>query len=321
MPWRNAKPASRLLRATVAMMATLGPAHAQQSSCGLENRFERPDEQGRSTVVVYASRTASASGGGAVAFITPLKVNTDGTRISYKVDDPRANATAINDIRNAFNNPRRPISDFEALANSDWKPTSDVWKVLSPRIIERDRRPGTAGRPCVDAEGYLVSMTAVGTTATSSAHEGDCDQAKWLDALTVPSIVLPKSTSKHPSQFLNLGASLRSVAIVMNLAHPQRMAFGLVGDTGPVDELGEASVAMNRDLNGLPSTDNPKNHSDANARFQAGRSMVLLLTGKDNVVPFPLTESNVVAFAKQRFESWGGLPRLSLCRHELGGGN
>jgi hypothetical protein len=48
----------------------------------------------------------------------------------------------------------------------------------------------------VSTNNYLVSMTAVGSVADAAKRAGNCDQSKWIDALTVPAFVLPKSTQK-----------------------------------------------------------------------------------------------------------------------------
>ena len=100
------------------------------------------------------------------ARVPGVKVNTDGTRISYNADDPRAQTKAINDIRNAYRNPSHPIQDFEKIRDAGWQPTSKVWDVLSSAIIEKDKRPGKEGLPCLDEKNYLVSMTAIRATAS-----------------------------------------------------------------------------------------------------------------------------------------------------------
>jgi hypothetical protein len=301
-----------------AAVASSTPVAAQNAACGFHRAFARPDQGGLGTIWVYEGDASSAVGNEKpLVFVSPLKVNTDGTRISYKVDDPRAKNGAINDIRNAYRDPSRPISDFEAIAKADWLPINQVWRVLSPDIIERDNRPGHDGRPCIDANNYLVSMTADSSVAGGAARAGDCDQSKWIDALTVPAIVLPQQIKTHPSEFLQKGALTRSVAVAITLAEPQRIAFGIVGDLGPVNKLGEASVAMNRTLNGLADADNPKNASDAIKRFQVGLSIVWVLPGKENRLPYPVNADTVAAFARARFDAWGGADRLRACLAEV----
>jgi hypothetical protein len=317
MRWKRRSKFSVVATAAMLVVAAT-PSPAQESACGFHRAFLRPDEDGLSRIWVYEGAAASAIGGERpLAFVSPLKVNTDGARISYKVDDPRAVNGAINDIRYAFNDPSRPIADFEAIARANWLPVAEVWRVLSPEIIERDRRPGREGRPCIDAGNYIVSMTADTSIAGADNREGDCDQTKWIDALTVPAIVLPTPTRSHPSEFAARGALTRSVAVAMTLAQPRRIAFGIVGDLGPENRLGEASVAMNRILNGLANADIPRSGPDADARFQADTSLVFVLPGQENRLPYPVNGERASAFAKARFDAWGGEARLEACLAEI----
>ena len=103
-------------------------------TCGLSAAFTRPDERGTQRVQVYAGAAEPRSGGSEpMAFVSDLKVNTDGTRISYKVDDPRAVNGAINDIRNALRK-GFTVADFERLARNNWEPLDEAWRVLSANV-------------------------------------------------------------------------------------------------------------------------------------------------------------------------------------------
>jgi hypothetical protein len=95
------------------------------------------------------------------------------------------------------------------------------------------------------------------------------------------------------------------------------MAYGIVGDTGPEDELGEASVEMNRILNGLPPGTIPRNGKDAVQRFQAPKSIILVFAGPSNRLDYPITPQRVTDHVKARFDTWGGEARLALCAAEL----
>lgn len=296
------------------LTTTAIPAFAAPIACDFAVAFNQKDENGTKDVKVFqAGKKAEVGGIRPYAFIVPdVKVNTDGTRISYKVDDPRGQSGAINNIRNAYRNSDRPVADFERVRDANWQPTEDTWKVLSRKIIEEDKRPGRKGLPCMDAAGYLVSMTADTAIVGGFNKVGDCDQSKWIDALTVPALVLPGGSPFQPN-----GAVTRSIVIAMTLDGPRRIAYGIVGDSGPRDEIGEASVEMNRILNGLPDGEIPKNRSDAKSRFQAGKTVFLVLPGKNNLVARPITGASVQKAAKARFEEWGGQQRLELCLSEL----
>jgi Fungal chitosanase of glycosyl hydrolase group 75 len=293
----------------LAVSAPFGESLAQQS-CNLSAAFSRPDERGTVSVRVFeGDASAQVSDAKPLFFKVPdLKVNTDGTRISYKADDPRGRHGAINDIRNAYNNPAKPVSAFEAIRDANWLPRSRVWQVLDDQIIEKDSRPGKEGLPCMDANGFLVSMTADTAVDGGFNHVGDCDQSKWIDASTVPALVLPGS-----SQFQQRGAKTRSVVVAMTVGAPHRVALGIVGDSGPSNEIGEASVEMNRILNGLPDGTLPSNREDAKERFQAPATIVMVLPGNSNRVPRPINPGSVKEFAKAKFEAWGGKEKLEAC--------
>ena len=282
---------------------------AAAGSCGLSAAFTRPDERGTKRVQIYAGTADAQSGGSApLAFVSDLKVNTDGTRISYKVDDPRAQNGAINDIRNALRS-GATVADFERVTRNQWEPADETWRVLSANVLEKNSK---TGKPCVSADNFLVSKTADVAVAGGFSRDGDCDQSKWLDALSIPALVVPSR-----SEFQTRKALTRNFVVAMTLNEPRRMVFGIVGDTGPENEIGEASVEMNRILNGLPTGTIPRNGRDAVQRFQAPKSIVLVFTGAPNRLPYPVTPERIAALVKARFDAWGGESRLGACASEL----
>lgn len=292
-----------LVPAALACLFAQGSALAQQ--CTFRPAFSRPDERGTQRLQVYESAADPTIGGTrALLFVSSLKVNTDGTRISYNKDDPRARRLAINDVRNAMQS-GRTVADFESVAKAGW-PLPRTWTIVSASVIEKDRR---TGKPCTDPRGYLVSKTAVGAVAGAFARDGDCDQSKWLDALAVNALVLPVGKTEFEAR----GATTRTPVVAMTNGPAGNTAFGLVGDKGPANELGEASVAMNRTLNGLPADDLPKNYADAVRRFQAPGSAVLLFPGAAHRLAYPLDGASVTQRTRALFDRWGGAARLRAC--------
>jgi hypothetical protein len=153
-----------VVAAVIAAPASTGAFAGQ---CGFQHAFSRPDEGGSVTVKVFRGNAVPALGNRRpLLFIVPsLKVNTDGTKISYHQDDPTGRRCqnnpaltpcAINNVQNAFRNSDRPVSDFEAVRNAGY-PSPRTFQVLSPKIIEKNKN---TGKPCITADGYLVSMTA-----------------------------------------------------------------------------------------------------------------------------------------------------------------
>ncbi len=302
--------------AAVALAASMS-TNAFGASCGFRLAFERPDERGTRKVKVFRGNPVPALGNKQpLLFITSLKVNTDGTKISYHQDDvtgrrcqnnSSGTPCAINNIRNAFNNHLRPESDFAAVRDAGY-PVPRTWQVLSPSIIEKNK---TTKKPCVSADGYLVSMTADVAVDGGFNRAGDCDQSKWIDALTVPAIVLPKG-----SQFGQMKIDKRSIVVALSKTATKRVVPGIVGDFGPANEIGEATVAMNAALNGLAETEVPKHRQDAIARFQAGPSAILLMPGNEFVLARPITRARVTDAGASALEKFGGADKLYQCIRE-----
>lgn len=287
-------------------------------ACGFQRSFDRRNK--RSVIHVYEGNPdVAAHGVRTLAFVVQyLHVNTDGTRISYKVDDPLAQHGAINNIGNALHD-IHAISSFRNIAAHNFEPVSRTWTILDSMIIEKDAR---TQKPCIDAQNYLVSMTSVTTTEDGHQHEGDCDQNKWLDALAVPTLVLPKMPKVNgrrvPTQFDTRAATDRSFVTVMRLDGNHLASHGIVGDKGPTNELGEASVAMNAELNGFPVGAIPSSSHDANARFEVRRrSVVVIFPGQANWAQYPLKAESVKAASKKLFDDWGGEARLIACLGEI----
>jgi hypothetical protein len=303
---------------TLIVAATL-PGNLFAGQCGFKFAFNRPDEKGTQTVKVFrGDPVPGLANQRPLLFITSLKVNTDGTKISYHQDDPTARRCvnnpsagpcAINNIRNAYRDSARPVSDFTAVRDAGY-PSPKTFQVLSPDIIEKS---SATGKPCLTPDGYLVSMTADVAVEGGFSRIGDCDLGKWIDAMTIPALVIPKSTAAIPSQFVAQGVAKRSIVIAVSRSATKRVVPGIVGDLGPPKELGEASIAMNRALNGMPESEQPKNGPDAVARFQAGRSALLVFSGPSSVVARPITPERVTAAGNDALAKFGGAEKLYGC--------
>ena len=285
---------------------------------GFKEVFTRPDEGGRKTVKVYQAKNVTLPNGEhPYLFITSLKINTDGALISYHQDDPTGNRCksnpgaspcAINNIRNAYRNHTRPVSEFTAIRNAGY-PIPRTWKVLSSHIIEKNK---TTGKPCITRNGYLVSMTADVAVPGGFNKVGDCDPSKWIDALTMPAIVLPKK----PSQFNSNGIKMRSLVVAVSGGPSHRTVPGIVGDLGPSNEIGEANIAMNRELNGLAANDRPKHRTDAVRRFQAGPTAILMFPGKEFRLGRPITGNTIATAGAKALMDFGGGQKLLQCIHK-----
>jgi hypothetical protein len=130
--------------------------------------------------------------GTSVLFRHALQVNTDGTRRSYSVEDFWGETKAINNLCNAMSDVcsgltqtglrNRRIVTPDAMAKQ-WPIAQVKATRIDPAII-----PFKDARLCTEVNGYLVSATALHAAAIGDVG----DQDAYLDAATVPALVLPR---------------------------------------------------------------------------------------------------------------------------------
>lgn len=75
---------------------------------------------------------------------------------------------------------------------------------------------------------------------------GVCEIKNYADSSTVPAIVIPRGTS----ELTFLGAGVGDIVAVLRPGSA-RPVFGVIGDTGDSNKLGEGSMAINQTLLGL----------------------------------------------------------------------
>lgn len=299
-----------LLPAALALLSL----SAQAVDCGMNPAFRQKDGNAKGgTTAVWA-----APDQGTLLFVEGLNVNTDGTRRSYSVDDFWGETKALNNLCNAMRDGcagldaagkrARRIATQNAAA-AGWPADQLAQTRIASAII-----PFRHGKPCPAVDGFLVSATAL-----ARPHIDDqCDIANYLDALTVPAIVLPKNPAKGvPSEFVRRNARIGDlvVTLVPGAAAP---VYAVVGDTGPAGELGEGSIALNGQL--LGKTRPPANYQEVRGKGPyAGRgwtvpkAAVLIFPGsRDEAEPF-MGVDRIDAAARQRFDAWGGVERLNAC--------
>ncbi len=137
-PWR-AQPEQECVRLSPSSRPHASPPPTP--NLRLSIAFQQPDEDGKRTLRVYRSSPTRHGGTRALLFISDLKVNTDGTKVSYSQDDPTAASAwltgaagcAINNIRNAF---RTDAAGLRLRACAMRYPEGRTWQLLSPSIIE-----------------------------------------------------------------------------------------------------------------------------------------------------------------------------------------
>lgn len=299
----------RVLQLAVAhagLLLTLGAASA--ADCKMARAFMQPDGNAKGGKTAVWADQASSS----LLFVESLNVNTDGTRRSYSVEDFWGETVALNNLCNAMSDgcsglssdalKARRIATQQAHANG-WPADPLRQTKLSAAII-----PFKNGKPCPLVDGFLVSATAL-----HAARVGDvCDISNYVDALTTPALVLPKS----PSEFAKR-AKVGDLVVAM-VPGANQPVYAVVGDMGPAGELGEGSIALNGKLLGRTSL--PKNYLEVRGKgefrgrgWTVPRAIVLVLPGtRDAANPF-MTPERIDEAAKKHFDTWGGVARLESC--------
>jgi hypothetical protein len=289
----------------ITLLALSGSAALAQE-CAMSRAFMQPDEKGTRQRAVWADSNNTS-----LLFAEGLNVNTDGTRRSYSVADFGGHDNAINNLCNAMSDACDGPGVFEARRRLTQAAFAAGWPAeqlrrtkISPSII-----PFKHGKPCDPVDGFLVSATSLHKRNITDV----CDISNYVDALTVPALVLPKGESG----FFTRGARVGDLAVVM-LPNSTSPVFAVVGDTGPKNELGEGSVALAGKL--LGKTEPPKNYDEIRGRREfvgrgwvVPRSFVLIFSRTlDEQNPFMTTE-RINEAAKRKFENWGGVARLQAC--------
>jgi hypothetical protein len=290
-----------------------GPAAA--ADCGMSLAFKQPDEGGAKLRSVWADPGAKG-----LLFAEGLHVNTDGTRRSYRVDDFWGETDAVNNLCNAMSDAcdglsqeglkARRIATQNARA-AGWPAAQLAATRIAPSII-----PFRNGKPCPELPGgFLVSATALHKPPPADA----CDVATYADSMSAPALVLPKrAASGTLTPFEMRNAKVGDLAVVMS-GDGARIAYAVVGDTGPSRELGEGSIALARIL--LGKDHDPVNYREVRGKppfvgqgWDVPRSFVLILPGTRNATSPYITRDRIEAEAKAAFATWGGAERLNACR-------
>jgi hypothetical protein len=318
----------------VALSLSFGEIIAQ-SSC---NMPDVDNHVGSRTTKIYSTN----SGEKAIFFTANLDVNTDGAPKSYHPNDPEGKSLALNNMANAItalydengNNitcgppemtrlgecpcraPENRKGDCFKFFMTKFKESRDAnyseWR--KPRFRTGDIIPWrfdeALGRrvPCLNQLGYFVSQTALHV----NREAGVCDQSRYLNAMTMHAIVLPG------------GANFRSQGVVTDQgdlvvlldAQSGKIAFAVVGDTGPPKEIGEGTVALAAFLGGK-SIPESANYEDMKA-LARGKVHYLIFPTRDipRMTNGKFIQQDIDRLGKQALDDFGGLDRLKACAQQ-----
>lgn len=295
------------------LMLTAMTSNTLAVECRMSPSFLQQDDDGRSTVRVWAEENKSILFGGS------LHVNTDGAKRSYKVEDFWGERSAVNNLCNAMSDKCAGMNDQELRARriltekakaGGWQQADLAATKIDPQIIPN----GPDGKPCPEQSGFLVSATAL----VNSSISDSCNPARYADSMVTPAIVLPRRVSRSiPTEFERRNAKVGDLVVVAT-TDLAKIKFAVVGDLGPRKELGEGTIALAGSL--LGKDREPVNYREVRGKppfrgqgWDVPNTITLVLSGtRDSANPY-LTKERIEREAAVQFASWGGIERLRAC--------
>lgn len=204
-----------------------------------------------------------------ILFQTNLRVNTDGSPLSYHPQDPRGKDKALNNICNAivvrkgtsdknlcFTSFGEAIGVFEKFRDSNYQTIPQGFRITWANVLATVQENGK-DVPCVfrtgDHKGYFGSLTALKNDLTGD--KGECEVNNQVNPMTVPALVLVGGENVVKT----FGARVGDLLVAYN-PKTQLISSAIIGDTGPRDNLGEGSVLLNMKL--LGTTTPPTNKAE-----------------------------------------------------------
>lgn len=204
-----------------------------------------------------------------ILFQTKLRVNTDGSPLSYHPQDPRGRDKALNNICNAIVVKKdgsdanmcltrfgEAISVFERFRDSNFQTVPPGFRITWQNVLATVKVNGK-DVPCIfqsgDFEGFFGSLTALKNGLTSGL--GECEINNQVNPMTVPALVLAGGANVVK----DFGAKVGDLLVAFN-PKTQLFSSAIIGDTGPRDNLGEGSVLLNMRL--LGTTTPPTNKTE-----------------------------------------------------------
>ncbi len=144
------------------------------------------------------------------------------------------------------------------------------------------------------SNGYFGSLTAL-KNGLSSANAGECEVTNQLDERFIPALVI--AGGHNPLK--NFKVAIGDLLVVMNPATGVIIA-AVVGDSGPPENLGEGSVALNMAL--LQRTRKPTNYNEVKKLDTGSQQMFVAIVPGSTLYKreLPYTPENI----DRRFADW-----------------
>ena len=254
-------------------------------------------------------------GRGAVVYRARYATNTDGAPSSYHPDDPwGSKGLAVNTICNGadaytasgekvdYRQCKRLIGLYKRAQAAGWVKQRNTPYMRFYGVATQDWNQRV---PCVIREGRYAGYF-VSTTTWRAPGRDPCEPSRYLDALTIPFIVVP-----NDQKFRRLGMGMGDVAVVY-APKTDTLVYAVVGDLGPAEGLGEGSIAISMEL--TDTRELPERRADIKA-YRLPEVVTLVLT--ERVISDPRSRRDIERTARRAFEQFGGLRRLQACAAEL----
>jgi hypothetical protein len=169
------------------------------------------------------------------------------------------------------------------------------------------------GFPCRRDSGYFVAATTL--KQDGEVLPNGCAPSHYMDAEHIPFVVWPDDA---------FGNARTGDIVVARLAGApsDQVVYGVVGDTGPVAQLGEASIAFNRGL--LGKSKPIMNGRDTWGLEIRGENIIfLVLGGTKSQLKGDYSPRNIEEVGQREFARWNSDPlhptkRLDACARQLG---
>jgi hypothetical protein len=243
-----------------------------------------------------------------ILFQTNLRVNTDGSPLSYHPQDPRGRTKALNNVCNGIAVRRvgseknlclsefgTAISVFEKWRDADFQTAPAGFRITWQNVFAAVQENNN-DVPCIfktgEFKGYFGSLTRLKNDLTTD--KGECEVNDQINPLTVPALVL--AGGQHAVK--EFGAKVGDLLIAFN-PRTQLFTAAIIGDTGPPDNLGEGSVALNMKLRGATT---PPTNKEETFRLSIQNNVLIAIIPGSNLfrVAKPYTAENV----NQRLDQW-----------------
>ncbi len=286
-----------------------------------------------------------------------IRVNTDGAAASYHSEDLAADNAAIGALNSICNagveihkrgwfdfiwpgervkcaagpaavNPSYAQA-FSAIRQNDWRPT-DLYNIhFNWNILAKDE-PGSRisrllepEKPCIQEGGFFVSKTK----AKHREPARSCDQQAYFDSAAISAFVLPQHwfadwDSSRVQRWGSFGPGDVVVAYrpASKPEDQDNWVYGVVGDAGPVNQLGEATLDFNWKLLGKVGDlrESIRTYRDA-MKLDTGPEKMAFLVLEGSGVAFGnnFTDARIDAIGNRIFEDWGGKKRFLECANKL----